>query len=211
MPEETKTEEAIKKRLHEIFPDQQTASRVVNLIVNKRPVGWGRKSIAPYYKRIFAEQIKKEIDLMIENGAPRVYRYSTWCNENGMSPQTLYNRVNQSIRYLIEQMDTPELKYAKWYESVNITRRSEVGVVIEFIPGMREGFSAEEVQPEEHRPMWRRRLDDWLESDNTKPFIEDRLALSPEQIVQIKIELEGLSNLQYSVTSDAVKIIKLAQ
>src|SRR4051812_14140417 len=91
----------IKKRIEGIFPNPQTASAIVDLVVHKRPKGWSRKSNATYYKEIYAKQMKESVDKMIETGNRLVYKYEVWCNEDdgNMSPGTLYLRINQSIRY----------------------------------------------------------------------------------------------------------------
>src|ERR1017187_2048547 len=123
---------SIDKRLDEVLPGK-LAAKAVDLAIHNRPIGWSRKSNAPYYRELYAKQIKAEADDMIKTGSPKCYRYTMWCNDNtGMSRQTLYNRINQSIRYLIEQMDTNDHIYAKWYDSVNVCRDRDIGVVIKF-------------------------------------------------------------------------------
>lgn len=208
------TDEQIKQRLKEIFPSPQVASAVTDLVIHKRPRGWSRKSNATYYKEIYAKQIRDDIDKMIATGNRLVYAYAKWCNEEhgDMSPSTLYQRINQSIRYLIEQMDTPERKYDKWYETVKVERERGLGVTIEFIPGLssQSTFAAEVVEPKAHMRVWERQLDEWLESNDTEPFVKEGLALSPDDIVSMKNKFKQLSNVMANVTSSCIKIIKLA-
>lgn len=209
------TDKEIKKRIEGIFPHPSTASAMVDLIVHKRPRGWSRKSNATYYKEIYAKQMRESIDTMIASGNRLIYRYETWCNEDhgDMSPSTLYLRINQSIRYLIEQMDTDEHKYAKWYETVRISREKNVGVIVEFIPGLanESGFKPDVIEPKDiGRPPWERQMDEWLESNNNSPFVKEGLALAPEEIVTIKIKLQQLSNVMANVTSSSIKIVKVA-
>lgn len=208
-------DEEIKKRLGNIFPDARTASKVVDIVVQgtSRPVNWSRKSNAPYYKEMYAKQLKSEIDKMLSNGNDIVYRYSTWCTiETKMTTNTLYTRINQSIRYLIDHMDTPDHYYAKWYETVRVSREKEVGVIIRFIPGIRcgnlENFKADEIQPKEQMPRWRMNLEDWLESSDPKPFVAENLALTPEEITLFKEQFSNITNVIASVTSASIKVIK---
>lgn len=204
----------IKTRLNSLFPNPEIASRVTDLVVpNKRPKGWSKHSNAPYYKAIYAKQIKHEIDRMVENNQDMItYRYSVWCNDDtGMSPNTLYSRINLSIRYLIDYLDTDN-KYALWYETVRIEKKIGIGVVIQTIPGLKgakeDGFSAEFVEGKENLPVWRQAMDTYLESNSTVPFIKDGLILTPSEIVSMKNELCQLSNITFSVTSSCIKIIK---
>lgn len=205
------TDQAIKERLESIYPNPEVAAKIVNLVVHNRPLGWGRKSNAPYYKEIYAKQLKTEIDKMIANNKPLCFRYATWCNTNtGMSRQTLYNRVNQSIRYLVEQMDA-DRTYYNWLQSVRIERLHGVGIVISYIAGLSasEQFKADEIEPRENMPPWKRDMEDWLESDNITPFCKEGLALSPEEVFNLTKTLGALSNIQAFVDSASVKIIKV--
>lgn len=206
------TEQAIKDKLESIFPSPEIASKVVNLIVHNRPAGWSRRSNAPYYKEVYAKQLKAEVDKMLENKKPLCFRYSTWCNTNtGMSHQTLYNRINQSIRYLIEQMDIDN-KYRNWSDMVRVERMPGVGIIISFIPGLLEdeSFRADEIEPRDTMPIWKREMEDWLESDSIKPFCKEGLALTPQEVIDITTSLGTLTNVQASVTSKAIKIIRTA-
>lgn len=201
----------IKNRLKEIFPSPEVASAVVDLVVKgEKPQGWSRRSNAPYFKKIYAEQIKREVDKMIETKSSIVFRYSVWCNDNRMSPSTLYNRINQSIRYLVEKMDHDNY-YQHWYESVKVERRTKVGVVIEYIAGMEsdEGFSAEPIMSREQMPLWKRKMEEWLEGDSIIPFVQEGLALTPDEILELKQQFAQLTSVAASITSSVIKIIKM--
>lgn len=206
-------------KIKEIFTEPHVQAAVVEVLVpNRKPKGWGRKSHAPYYKEIFAKGIKADIDKMIETGHPLVYRYATLCDPatNGMSKDTLYQRVNHSIRFLVECMDIPDgdgkYVYRKWYDSVRIKREPGLGVTIRFIKGLEsnnaDGFKADVIEPESDGPVWRRQMEEWLDSDNEIPFHKDGLALTTEQIAELKTELAQVSHIMASVTSTSVKLIK---
>jgi hypothetical protein len=210
MSDETNKE--IQQRFKDVIPDPHTASKVVDLIVHNRPQGWSRKSNATYYKEKYAKQLKEVADEMINGSGTKCFRYKVWCNEEtGMTENTLYTRINQSIRYLIDFMDDKEHIYANWYENVNITRERNVGVVIKFIVGMSDStsFKPEEVQPKENTPLWRSQMDNWLEGDSQKPFCVEGLMLSPQDVIDLTTDLAKLSNVQASVKSESVKIIRV--
>ena len=204
-------EEAIKKKLEAIFPSPEVASKVVDLVVKgSKPDGWSRHSNAPYYKKEYAESIRKSIDKMLESGTDIVYRYDVFCVNTGVSKETLYLRINQSIRYLVERMDTADNKYKNWYEAVNVTRERGVGIVIRFVAGLHEAgsnFEPEVLVPVAQQPVWKQRMYNWLESDREKPFIQEGLALSPDDITQLKLELHGLKTILASVSAATIKIV----
>ena len=182
------------------------------VVTRNRPAGWSRKSCAPYYKEIYGKQIKREVDKMITSDNPIIWRFSVWCNgDTSMTENTLYTRINQSIRYLLEMMDD-DGKYKKWYQSVRISRERKLGVTIRFIPGFSgsgEDFTSEEIEPRETMPKWKLDMELWLEGDNSTPFCKENLALSPEEIVELKVQFSQLSNVQFSITEKSIKIIRV--
>jgi hypothetical protein len=194
-------------------PGKMTA-RLVDLLTSDRPSGWSRRSNAPYYKKIYALEIKEAIDAMLLSGEEIIYYYSQWCaGDNPVSAQTLYNRANQSIRFLVEPkngMDKDGI-YARWYESVAVERVPRLGVRIRFIAGLSgtDGKKPELVSPREQKPIWHRKMTDWIEDmDNYDPFVKENLALSPEEVVEIKVLLSTVKGIQYSVDERHISIIR---
>jgi hypothetical protein len=207
------TDNEIANRLHQIFPNPQVAQRVVDIVSSKRPRGWSSRSYAPYFKEIYANEVKELIDKMIETGNAIVYRYSVWCtDETQISKNTLYHRVNQSIRYLIECLDTPEHHYARWYETVKIERTHGVGVRIFFIthrPDSPGALKAELVVPQADAPRWKREMEKWIEGDEVTPFVQEKLALTPDEVTDLKVLIAGLKGIASSITSTAVRLIRI--
>lgn len=211
MSDNPDTREEIRRTIQSIFPSPDVASQVVDLVVNKRPKGWSRKSNAPYYKKVFATQIKHWIDRMIESGNSIVYRYKDFCTDDtGMSESSLYIMVNQSIRFLIDNMDENG-KYERWYDSVRTTRKPGVGIIVNYLPGLSPLSQAqpEMAEPKETMPRWKQQMEEWLESDSTTPFIQEGLILSPEEIEALEVQFSQLSNVQASIKSSCIKIIKI--
>ena len=152
---------------------------------------------------------------MIQKGKSLLFRYSVFCNEKTrMSHATLYNRIYQSIRYLVERMDTLDHKYEQWLERVTITRPAGVGILIEYIPGFSfqggeiGNFEAEAPEDAVRVPGWKAKLQEWLESDNEEPFVMEGLVLSEDEIKQLKIELAGLQGIGASIKSSSIKVVK---
>jgi hypothetical protein len=210
MPQE-ETDKTISDRLHRVFPSPQVARQVINIVTSHRPIGASHRSYYPYYKKSCAEEIRPFIDGMLGNKQDIIYKYEVWCTETtGISRDTLYYRVNQSIRFLIERMDTEDKKYSNWYETVDVLRKRGVGVVITYKKTVGvDGLKPEFVQPKIQMPSWRKKLDEWLESENIEPFVVENLALSPDEIKQLKIELAQLTSVQADISMSAIKIIRI--
>ena len=201
--------------IRDIFKDPTVTEKVVNALTSTKPQGWSHRSHATYYKAMYAKELKEKVDEMMQNKQDIIYKYSTWCTEKTQySPQTVYNRVNQSLRYILDQLD-PKGIYKEWHETVEVRREKGKGVVISYIPGFgsndEESPRPEFVEPKNTKPLWMRRLDEWIEdNDNYEPFVKDGLALGTDEIVALKVMLASLPNLQASITQDKVAIIRMS-
>jgi hypothetical protein len=199
-----------------IFVNPTVAAKIVDLVTSTKPKGWSHKSNAPYYNKVYGRELQTLVDQMMVTGQSIVYGYKEFCQgESQCSPQTLYNRVNQSLRYLIECMDTEDHKYGQWYETVKIERARGQGVIIFYAVGLgpqSEGTpKARMVEPKSTQAVWERQMDDWLEdSDNFEPYVKEGLSLSQDEIVDLKIRLNALQNIQCSITTDRVALIRTA-
>lgn len=216
--EEEKTQEAdkdIRQRMSTIFPDPSTAQRVADLIATDKPANWGRKSNAPYYKGFYAEWLKVHIDKMMASTNDLVFRYAVFCgdNEAEMTHETLYNQVYQSKRYLLERLD-PLGKYKQWDKLVDTKKEKGLGVTIRYNKLYRMQLdgkdlpSPDEVNPQAHIPKWKKSMEEWLESGETTPFVEEKLALNEEEILELRKQLGELEGIHASINSYAVRIIR---
>jgi hypothetical protein len=208
----------LEQTVKQIFVNPTVAQRIVEIATSDRPLGWSSKSNATYYKKIYADEIRPFIDAMMIDRRDIVYRYTIFCTpETGLSKQTIYNRVNQSIRYLKERGTAEDRKkYNDWDEQVKVERIRDVGVVISYIDKEPETvgipLKPESIEPKASKPVWMRRMDDWLEdNDNFEPFVKEGLALSIEEQTSIKVRLSGLKNVQASITDESVKIIRIGE
>jgi len=117
------TEQALSNKVRAVFTDPNMQSKVVNLLVHNKPLGWHRRSNAPYYKEKYALDVKRAFDKMMETGKEQCYYYSTFREKYGIERSTLYTRIYQGARYLVEKMDTADGKYAKFLRNLIISRR----------------------------------------------------------------------------------------
>jgi hypothetical protein len=200
--------------LREVFSDPIVQNKLVDLVTSKKPKGWSRRSNAPYYKQYYAEAIKKEIDKMLVDRVDIIYDYKTFCGENEelMAKNTLYARINQSIHFLLDCLD-PQGVYKAWYEVVRITQEKGRGISIRFAEDFRreqkEIQSPKPIMATQDVPLWKRRMDTWLESDDVTPFVMEPLCLSDVEVAQIREELNGLDSVMAHVENTFIKIMRI--
>jgi hypothetical protein len=193
------------------IPSKSAMGNIVDALVRKRPIGWSRKSYPTYYKRIYAEWIQKDIDAMLIDRQPRLYDITKF---KGITNQSLYLRVLQAIMYLIDPANGMDLdgKYTTWRELIKIKRIPKLGVKLSFDAILEGGEQAEIVKGDDSIPTWKRDLDVYLTTENPsgKPFHKTGLALTPEQVDQLILELDGLSNIMHNITGREVKVVKFS-
>lgn len=218
-PQEKENQEVdseIKERLRAIFPSELVANALIKGVTSKVPDGASaRNSNYPYYKEFYALLLKKEVDIMIEKKQNIWFPFALFCGINNcvMTPRTLHNRILQSKRFLIDKLD-PDGIYKKWDEltrikidnqqgGIYISYFSEVNTPANELPKA-QFIEADGVDT----PLWKRKLYDWLESRDSRPFVREGLALTNQEILDLKIELRGLKGVQGFVTSSSIRVIK---
>jgi len=199
--------------LKKIFVNPTVQAAVVDVVIGNRPKGWSRRSNAPYYKEKYALEAKEVIDGMIKDRMDRVYDYAEFESKLNMSRNTVYLRVNQSFAYLVDKMDDIDHTYARFMEMIHIERVRGVGVMIKMIPEFRNSnvssFVPTQVIPHEQIPQWKEDMLEYLEKGEAgKPFFRDKLALSTEEIEDIKASLYGLKGVIHNITAHSIKIVK---
>jgi hypothetical protein len=202
-----------KESIQVTFPSGRVANKIINLVVHNKPVGVSRRSQYPYYKENYAKWIKPDIDRMIETNNELVYDYSVFCTEeSNISPLTLYARISQGIRYLVDNFDDDKATYYKWYESVEICKNKKLGgVAITWKPEFMANGSLHPRLAESVKeiPKWRRELVLWLEGDKEKPFKRENLMLDIDTIRSIQNEFEGVLGVMMSIDSNSITVVKV--
>lgn len=186
--------------------DNPLVAQIVNAVVKKRPLGWSQRSRAAYYNEKNGKWLLRDIDAMIKDRKARIYRYS---NFPGLSQTSLYLKINQSFRYILDNLD-PDGLYKQFEESIRITRQANTGVIIRFeSTGDADSLEAEVMDSIKSRPKWMDKMDEWLEGEDTKPFIKEGLRLTDEEVAQIKLELSGITSVMAAVDNASVKIMRV--
>lgn len=207
MPEELNSQ--VEDKLKTYFANPQTRAAIASVISSPRPVGWSHRSKASYFKKVYAEEIKEHIDQQIATGKDLIFRYATWCEKLGVSERTLYTRINQSILFLVQRLD-PDGVYSKWYEGVDIDCKSSKFAIVISVAKVEasRNIKPELVEPRQSLPQWRKKLMDWLESNSNEPFVEEGLALGPEEVLKLREEFLTNDGLLVDINFHAIRIIK---
>lgn len=180
----------------------------------KKPLGWSKHSRAPYYKEVYGLEAKAFFDKLMAktNKEDEIIRYKA--NPN-VKPATLYARFYQSTRYLIDFLDTPEHKYKDFILNLIVERERGVGIRISFPHAIEfsvdNPFATAELVVEKGYD-WEDELNEYLEKGEVgKKKTIDKLALSPEQIADLKESFSQLKNLVYKVESDKIVLLKIPE
>ena len=191
------------------------ANKMLDTLCRKNPVGWSRRSNAPYFNPENANLLKMVADRMIQTRQDQVFFYKDFPS---IKPQTLYLKVYQGIRFLIENNDTPTHRYGEWNKQIAVSREYGVGVRISW----KEAFRTEDKVPAkamishsvvpliEHKiPIWQKMIDSFLEDPKQSKLVIDELALSPDEVRELKASLANNQRIISQVFPTEIKIIKV--
>lgn len=197
------------------FPSGHLANQILNAVVREKPINTSRRSQYPYYKKEYAMWLKASVDQMIASKAqalPLVFDYAIFCTvATNISDLTLYVRINQAARYLVDKMDDSKGTYAEWYEGTIISKDRKLGgVAITWKPELLPGttLTPRLAEPVKEIPKWKMELNEWLESDKKAPFIRENLLLDKETIASLQKEYGEIAGLMISVSFTSIVFVK---
>ena len=211
-PQEVTTKEVLDAFTNVVSSPKNRAALRKALVHNK-PSHWSARSNAPYYREVFAQLAQKILDRIIQNGRPQIYYYKDFPTT---SPNTIYMRFNQGKQYLLDHMD-PDGRYSSICQAISIDRRRGVGIVIalrkDILDIERQKGNLDMLMPKELSTVnaieWRDKMERWIEEGNPLvPFHIDGLALSPEDIEALNLELNALPNVCANITPNSIKLVK---
>jgi len=176
----------------------------------KKPVGYSKRSNCPYYKPFFALQFKEALDTVIKTAEPHVWKYK---DHQNLSKTSLYLRIDQGKRYLLDHLDTPEKKYAIVCDAISISRERNLGVVIRVHNAIREAklYMPTPLEEEGTSSAWKHKMEDWIENGEVgTEFTVDNLTMSEEEVTKLQYMLAAFDNLiGYNITQTKIKMRKL--
>lgn len=203
------SDEEIKNQIRQVFLNPSVAEQVADYVVRDKPPGWGRRSVAPYYKERFGNEVKDAFDGIEEDKQDRIWPL----NKFSINIDSLYLRVNQGLHYLLDRLDTPDKKYYKLNEMVSFVKEKGLGIRMSLLPDYAGGavdFTPIAVKPKSEAPQWKQEIDDYLEDDRmTKPLHITSLALTPDEIKDLKNSFAQLKTVMAKVTAQEIKVVKV--
>lgn len=190
--------------------------------LTKAPKKAGNHLGGPYFRESYAKQIQVYVDEMLkeeEEGIklyPRRFLYKNFPNTE---KETVRQRIEQSIRYLIRYLDTPDNTYGRWRQRVEIQKKKD-GIYIQWIKTIRSTeapLMAEKVDDtfSEQRSKWESELDEWLEVKASPDCdrIHLQVSLSEEEVVELRGTIDRLNSrpnwpYAHSISASSIKIVK---
>lgn len=172
-----------------------------------------RNSITmPYYKSIYGQEMKLVFDSMEADEQKRdfIYRYSSYPK---LKASSLYLKINQSISYLLDKLDTPEYKYRTLKSMIDVDRkRSKSGIMLCWNRDLiecRTGPPPEPVNDDESVKEYIETINNFL-ADETEPILHIKgLSLTINEVEMIQATLSSLTNVAPVVTEREIKIVKV--
>lgn len=207
----TEQQQSTNDAIKQLFNNPRVQAKFVEEVVGDKPNGWSRKSNATYYKPEYGEQLRVVYDMMVkkrEDGdlSPQIWHYADYkCGRN-----TLYLRINQSIRYLCDRLDTPEHKYAKIRDRIRVEKLHNIGIKMSWVDVDEQSVMIpRKLDPQHTKPVWMKKVERFVTESEPggEPFFEKDLALSPEDIMTLKTALAQVPQFIHSITSFSIKII----
>lgn len=203
--------EITNEALQKMFIKPEVAARIVNaMIPGNRPSTWCRRSNATYYKEVYAKQLLLTLDGMMVDKQDRLWLYDEW---KKYTPNTLYQRINLSVRYILDNLD-PDKKYKNFREQIDIFRDRKILAIRmtmrqEFRDDITGVFTPQIAHPSAEMPKWRLKIEEWVETAEVggRPFVLEKLALSPEEVKQLKTEFMG-TDILAAINAISIKLVK---
>lgn len=178
-----------------------------------RPSHLSKNSNLPYYKEIYAIEIREVFDKILETKKPYLWKYSEWSE---YKPSTLYCRVSSGAKYLIDHLD-PDGRYAHLRECVDIgpvPSSNPIGLGIRF----KRSIDPETLKHDPRRFLPKtiddykeliKLIDEYLNDNNRNEPFDIGCILLPEQQESLMIQYSTLNNVIMNVDSKHIKIVKL--
>lgn len=207
------------KQIQELFKTSEQ-KRVADLLLSKgaekRPTTWSGMTVASYYKERFALELKAVVDEMMKAYAAADLTDVEWSFKDypEMAPSTIYNKLNQSKRYLLEKMDIQGI-YSAFFQLVNFTRE-RTGIRLSYARDIRNPnentFKPKKVISKYDGPTWKIKIQKWLDNAKEKERLHVKnLSLTPEEIDVANELLSNIHDILFEVTDEDIRIVKLTK
>jgi hypothetical protein len=132
-----------------------------------------------------------------------------------LSRNSLWAKINQSVKFILDNLDTPDGKYITWRQSIEICRKDE-GIMFKWIgpdkdmPPPGKTWYAIDVEDEAESTFnWKTELFTWMDDVNSDPVFEKKdLNLAESDQKFIIGMFENNPGFRARVTQNGIKIIR---
>lgn len=179
-----------------------------------RPSHYSKNSNLPYYKEIYAVELREVFDKILETKRPYLWKYEEWSE---YKPNTLAQRVRCAIKFLIDHLD-PDGKYAYLRDCVDIgpvpNAKKAIGLGIRF----KRSIDPETLRHDPKRFMPKNIsdfkevisiIDDYLKDEMRHEALDIPCVLLPEHQETLITQYSSLNNVIMNIDNKHVKIVKL--
>lgn len=190
--------------------NKRFSKEIVKLI--RKPANWRRRSTAPFYKERFALEVKEQLDKMAADPEKKDLWYLYEDFKRWYVPSSLYNYINQSLRYLQDYLD-PDLYYRRLLETIGIRREKNKGVCLFFHADIKQsaGDKPVPVSVAADEPTYMKEINEWLaephESGERK--VISGLALADDEVAKVNELFECSEVVAVSVTCKSITLVML--
>lgn len=160
-----------------------------------------------------AKQLLPIINAMIEDKEDREFRFEDFSSY--WKPNTVWIKINQCVKFIVENLDTPEKKYSRWREQIQIKRNTN-GVLLEWIKNpllLNRGWIAHKVKTTEEEKIiagYREKIFKFLAESKPNEYIHlKELTLDEEEVSSLKKVLSDNKEFLFKISETEIKIIHI--
>lgn len=172
----------------------------------RRPPHTSKLSNFSYYREQFALEMKIQLDKMRETKCDIEWKFSSYPE---LKPNSLYQRVFQSLKYLLAELDF-DGTYGKMREMM-VLQRTKTGVRLSWIRDKLEGraFAADIVNDKTFQ--WKEEVENFLSDETKKTLHLKNLCLTHQEQVDLSASFVGIKDIFHVITEKEIKIVKQSE
>ena len=160
-----------------------------------------------YYNRNDAEKLKPFLDEMIVDGESREFRFSDYPQ---WSPNTVWLKINQAVKYIVDNMDDEEKRYAYFRNKLKICK-TENGVLFKIVDAP-DGWIVHKVGGEVSKEVetYKDKIFHFMETSEEEEELDIKdLTLTEEEVIKMKELLDPSPIFAAFISPTRIKIVHL--
>ncbi len=161
-----------------------------------------------YYNEKEAKLFLPVLDEIFVDKDAREFRYEDYPQ---WTPNTIWAKINQAIKYIVDHLDTPEEKYRILRNCLRVSK-GETGILFTYVenPYTQEGWVAHKIKnPEKMLEDYKTKVYKFMEEslEGEEFDLKDGISLTDEEVDQMKMLLSDSPIFLAYVSNTRIKII----